>query len=321
MSQQGSVLTSVLLQDLFEQLPDSLDQARLRTTAGKKRSAPVSKVGSIFPHQGNLQSTLVTPIADDRIRSRGGPLQSGPFGSTPRSSVDTLHTPVEHGFPDPTFATMQDIMPLDLSSRATPDSTSTRGSSYQPFGSQALGSHPTVNKLESLMFPSEDPFAYPNQPMMELGYQPKGDGAPTGLISQGPNPQFFLTRTLEDIDTQLLGQPPPYVMQAPPQPDPSTMLSPAMYDPNSFLGMPSGPQQKAQQPPPQPQHPPPPPPTAQATHRPAQQRQPIAHSLAQQRRAQQQRIQDRIDQMFEEQGMQPDFGSFFGSGRGGFQGM
>ena len=42
-------------------------------------------------------------------------------------------------------------------------------------------------------------------------------------------------------------------------------------------------------------------------------------SLSQHRRARQQERQ--IQQMFSAQGMQPDWGSFFGGGRGGFQGM
>jgi hypothetical protein len=45
--------------------------------------------------------------------------------------------------------------------------------------------------------------------------------------------------------------------------------------------------------------------------------------LQQQRRGQARRQQDssQINQLFEEQGMQADWGSFFGSGRGVFQGL
>lgn len=311
-------------QGLFDQLPDKLDQGRSKSGTTKKRSASAAKSGSTSSTQGGQASSAVAQRTDDLIRSRGVGLPNGAF-APPSShvSMDALHAPTEQSFPDPTFGSMPDFMTMDMS-RATPDSTSTRASSHQPgFPSQALSSQNTVNKLDTLMFPTGDPFAYPNQPMMELSYHPKSDISPATLMSQGPDPQFFMPGSMEEMDTQLLGQPPPYVMQAPnPHVQPVMGMPGNMYDPSSFMGMHTGSQKH-------PQHPPPPPPQAQPQQPqlPQQrssnpQRRQAAQTLANQRRAQVQRMREQqIEQMFTEQGMQPDWGGFFGSGRGGFQGM
>jgi hypothetical protein len=154
------------------------------------------------------------------------------------------------------------------------------------------------------MFPSEDPFAYPNQPMMELGYQDKSPQI--SMSGQASDSNFFLTSPLDDLDNQLLGQPPPYMMHQPQGPG-GLGMSPTLYDPGNLLGLPMDEQPQQHQPP---QH-----------HQPAPQQShpPPGPSLSQHRRARQQERQ--IQQMFTAQGMQPDWGSFFGGGRGGFQGM
>lgn len=226
----------------------------------------------------------------------------------------------DQSFPDIPFSgSMHDILPMDLSSRATPDSTSTASSAHRhAFSSQPLNAHAIhnpVNKLDSLMFPSEDPFAYPNQPMMELGFQPKAD-AP-GITMAAPNASFFFTGSFEEMGDQILGQPPPYMT---PQQQPQHMgMAGTMYDPQSMMALHSAQQQSSRM---QQQ--------AMQQHHHQQQQQQQQHQQQQQgggffasfRRARADRQQERqIEQMFTQQGMQADWGSFFGSGRGGFQGM
>lgn len=156
-----------------------------------------------------------------------------------------------------------------------------------------------MHKLDNLMFPSEDPFAYPNQPMMELGFQP-----PVSVAGQ-QNTQFFMPGSMEEIDSQLLGQPPPYVIQHP-EGQPGLEFSTNMYDPNLFnVQMGSGQSSSHSQPPSTPQ---------QQMHHPGS-------AYGQHRRVQARRQERQIDQIFTENGMQADWGSFFGSGRGVFQGM
>lgn len=156
-----------------------------------------------------------------------------------------------------------------------------------------------MHKLDTLMFPSEDPFAYPNQPMMELGFNPNVN------MNNQQGSQYYMPESMDDMDGHLIGQPPPYVIQHP-EGQPGFEFSANMFDPNTF-GMHMGHQSQPHMQ--QPQH----------SMHPSQAQAYMQQQQHQQRRP---RRQDRqIDQMFTEQGMQADFGSFFGSGRGVFQGM
>ncbi|KAL2202674.1 hypothetical protein CC79DRAFT_1280031 [Sarocladium strictum] len=286
------------LKHLFDQLPERLDQMRGQKTSGKRRTTPLSKTPS---SQG--QQTI--------NNSRGtGPAPNRSYGTpNPRASVDPVPHVSEPAYSDTSFtASIQEFLPFDMSSRATPDSTSTASSRQVPYLAQSMSFSTPMNKVDSLMFPSEDPFAYPNQPMMELGYQDKSPQM--SMAGQASDANFFLTSPLDDLDSQLLGQPPPYMMHQP-QGATGMGMSPTLYDPGNLLGLhvDDQPQQSQQQPPPQQHHQP----------APQQPHPPPGPSLSQHRRARQQERQ--IQQMFSAQGMQPDWGSFFGGGRGGFQGM
>lgn len=160
------------------------------------------------------------------------------------------------------------------------------------------------------MFPSEDPFAYPNQPMMELGFQPKAD-AP-GIPMAAPNASFFFTGSFEEMGDQILGRPPPYISQQQQQQHHMSMAG-GMYDAQSLMALQNAQQQTSQM-------------QQQVMQQPQQQQQPQPQQsggfFSSFRRARADRQQERqIEQMFTQQGMQADWGSFFGSGRGGFQGM
>jgi hypothetical protein len=231
----------------------------------------------------------------------------GSMGSMDSSLAQSL----DPNFPEPSFtSSLNDMMPMDLSSRATPDSTSTGESAHRhPYQQHPLGGHLALNnpvhKLDSLMFPSDDPFAYPNQPMMELGFSGKTDVPAVSMPQPTQESGFFFPASLDDLGDQFMGQPPPYMMpqqqqQQPPHNPLAMNMAPNMYDPGAMMGIHQQPQ------PQQPQQPP--------------QRRPGGLSLRRAIRGE--RHQERqIEQMFTDHGMQPDWGSFFGSGRGGFQGM
>lgn len=245
-----------------------------------------------------MPTTISSRLTDDFSR-RGSQLTSSTF-RTPitRSSVDTMPAPSNHGFPDITMsAAFNDFMSMDMQ-RATPESTTSTATSSQrqPYPAQQLNVHNPVHKLDTLMFPSEDPFAYPNQPMMELGFPMKTD-LPINMGEQSQDSQFFLTGSFDDVESQIFGQPPPYLNQH--QGQPMMNIASHLYDANSMMGI-------------------------QASHPLAQQlpQQHQPHSLTSRRNHTQRHQQERqIQQMFTNQGMQADWGGFFGSGRGGFQGM
>jgi hypothetical protein len=204
-------------QVLFEQLPDRLQQIRSRSFTSRKRAAP-SKSGSVpFHGQPAGHPGLPQRRSDEHPRPRNDKSNGLMTQASMRSSFDDVRIP-DNPFNDPAFsASVQDLLAMEMPS-TTPDSTSTGGSSYpRPSGfppqpMSAAGSHP-LRKLDALMFPSEDPFAYPNQPMMELGFQKESSGQ-LG-VSQADSGQFYLPGTFDDIETQLLGEPASYIMQHP----------------------------------------------------------------------------------------------------------
>ncbi|KAM0247220.1 hypothetical protein ACHAQJ_009952 [Trichoderma viride] len=294
------------LKVLFEQLPERADQPQSRpSSTTKKRTAPGVKVSTNTP---SIPVGMSLHRPDEMMRNRSGGMSL--YGTShSRGSIDSMAQSLEHGYPEPSFtSSLNDLMPLDMSSRATPDSTSTAESTHRhPFQPHHLSGHHThsnpVHKVDALMFPSDDPFAYPNQPMIELGFSGKTD-TPVSLPHPPPDSNFFFPASLDEMGDQFMGQPPPYMMPQQQQANPMGMNIPGnMYDPNAMMGM-----HQHQQPP-----------------QPSQQQQPQPRrtgGLSLRRPIRGERHQERqIEQMFTDHGMQPDWGSFFGSGRGGFQGM
>ncbi|KAI5457834.1 hypothetical protein BGZ63DRAFT_364201 [Mariannaea sp. PMI_226] len=303
---------------LFEQLPEQLDPNTIQIMPSRKRSAPMGRPSSVSSQQTTIPASISSRQTSDFTRSSQITTTSYATSFTP-STMEQMPVNTSSSFQDGGFSSaFNDFMSVDMQAQDTPDSTSTATSSQRhPYTGQPLGVHNPVNKLDSLMFPSEDPFAYPNQPMMELGYPGKTD-PPSSVSPTGADMQLFLTGTFDDVESSLFGQPPPYMMHQ--QVQPMMNMESHVYDP-SLMGLHSSNQSMA---------------SSASTHsqasRTAQshaQAQAQAHARAQHqahlmasRRANTQRAQERrIQQMFTEQGMQADWGGFFGSGRGGFQGM
>lgn len=360
-SQAAQMITTALTA-LFEQVPDMMEQGRVRALAAKKRMAGPQKP-SLMAAQHQAMASQVMPPAQN------GHMSNGTFG-TP-GSMTSLDQLTADQFHDLAFTgSMQDLYPMEVSSRATPESA-TSSANHHAFVTQAMaaqGVQNPVHKLDSLMFPSDDPFAYPNQPMMELGYQPKG-GDDTAMV-QDPN-FFFGNESLGNLNDDFLNQTQQFLMQGQAQSQGGMGLTSNLFGQNMMLGLQNQQQQQ------QPQQPIPTPhvQTPQISRQPSQQSQlsqlsqqqaqqaqvvqpaqrkpkvqrpsvsqpqqaaatpPVQQTRQQQRgrlglsffnrrvraeRQQERQQEQQIDQIFTEHGMQADFGSFFGSGRGGFQGM
>lgn len=355
-SQAAQMITTALTA-LFEQVPDMMEQGRVRALAAKKRMAGPPKP-SLMAAQHQAMASQVMPPAQN------GHMSNGTFG-TP-GSMTSLDQLTADQFHDLAFTgNMQDLYPMEVSSRATPESV-TSNANHHAFVTQAMatqGLQNPVHKLDSLMFPSDDPFAYPNQPMMELGFQPKG-GEDTAMV-QDPN-FFFGNEALGNLNDDFLNQTQQYLMQGQAQGQTGMGLTSDMFGQNMMLGLQNQQtQQQQQQPIPTPHAQ-----TPQISRQPSQQSQlsqlsqqqaqpiaqrkpkvqrpsvpqpqqatpapPVEQTRQQQRgrlglsffnrrvraeRQQERQQEQQIDQIFTEHGMQADFGSFFGSGRGGFQGM
>ena len=108
--------------------------------------------------------------------------------------------------------------PTEMSVVGTPDSSSTGSHSMQQQypANQQFGIGNAIPDLNAMMFPSADPFAYPNQPMMEFD-NIKRETMDMGTPSQGA--AMYLQGNLgeqgiyDNLEGQLFGPLPPYLAQ------------------------------------------------------------------------------------------------------------
>lgn len=86
-----------------------------------------------------------------------------------------------------------------------------------------------------MVFPPEDPLAYPNQPRADFGFQQHMSPSLNPNVSHAPDPsQYFTTGPYDGIEGQLMGPLPPYLMQTQSQAVfdfPSQMYSDPMFIP------------------------------------------------------------------------------------------
>jgi hypothetical protein len=152
----------------------------------------------------------------------------------------------------PYVANYPELLPLDISSAtASPDSAAASSASHRSapgFQQQTPGGAGNpLYQLDAMMFPSGDPFAYPNQPAMSELSLPHHSAHPPS--SSQDQMQFYMPNIYDDIEGQLLGPIPPYLMQSsqPGGVNMSTRLYSASGIPNMQHGPPSQAQQAAQQ--------------------------------------------------------------------------
>jgi hypothetical protein len=140
------------------------------------------------------------------------------------SSFDTIG--LQHGsLAGQTFTNLQDILPLNMplaaggSDASRPQEAMRRQQHAQTAfrHGHAAGAGPvsSLYKVDAMMFPSEDPFAYPNQPLVDpaIHHQPSSQ-TPQAGGSQPHNPmQFYMPNMYDGIEGQLLDPIPSYLMQ------------------------------------------------------------------------------------------------------------
>ena len=205
-------------QILFEQLPDRITKEKGRPVPTKKRSAPGSGSGA---GSNQAQSRQPPRRVDDPHRKVAGGSHEQIRHMAHRMSFDTAQ---RNGRQGQQFVTnYPELLPLDISSAtASPDSTGTPSTSHRSAGGfpqppPGTSSNP-LYKLDAMMFPSEDPFAYPNQPVMDFGvpshHRRNQPGHPSSGSQQQDAVQFYMSNVYGDIEGQVLGPIPPYFVQA-----------------------------------------------------------------------------------------------------------
>ncbi|CAN8096607.1 unnamed protein product [Discula destructiva] len=143
---------------LWENLPESIKNGKARPTTSRKRSAP-----GLNP--------VAMPISTKKpaaSSTRKGSSAAARLPLNQRTSMEELHrTSTQHTM----RLNYNDYHVVDVASNspdnnaiATPPAAHPSSGAYMRSSSQTQES-PSVYKLDALMFPSGDPFAYPDQPL------------------------------------------------------------------------------------------------------------------------------------------------------------
>ncbi|KAF7934231.1 uncharacterized protein EAE97_008591 [Botrytis byssoidea] len=211
---------SETLKPLFEQLPEKLKNRSVSASSKKKRSAPSSTQPTHHssPEIPRPNSSHFTPIprattfpqTPTSLQTSGLPMQN----LSNRFHMNTASNPnLRQGFQDL-------VSPSDLSTAGTPESTASTSHSIPQYGVQnQFNANNSIPYLTGLMFPSTDPFAYPNQPMMEFDAQIMKqendiDNTRAQQMYMGGGGAGTGNGMFDDLEGQLFGPLPPYMMQA-----------------------------------------------------------------------------------------------------------
>ncbi|KAJ4391919.1 Gypsy retrotransposon integrase-like protein 1 [Gnomoniopsis smithogilvyi] len=218
------------MDSLWEKLPETVKSGKGRPLASRKRSAPGARPG---PAVLSAQK----PMASSSRIVRGKSLDQRAsiedlFGVSPQQAMSINYGKL-HGLDVSSTGSDKSVVP----------STAHSSSSAYMRSSQTQQS-PSIYKLDALMFPSSDPFAYPNQPLADFGTQvaTHAERQPP-LISNmhGQHPtdsrNYYMPEVYGDIEGQLIGGPlPQYLMQNNLAPN-GMDLSAQLYQSSSALGM------------------------------------------------------------------------------------
>ncbi|THC96105.1 hypothetical protein EYZ11_004427 [Aspergillus tanneri] len=231
------------LNSLFKNLPDLLkNRQSTANPVNLKRPAPASSSqhassrpladitppqrSNTFPLQlltrpSKAEASNTPKSLDDSASHRRTPSNTGPihtptwFASTPESAPETVSTPSDT-FPvtEPVGVSSNTVstMPMSLPLRESPSSSAL----YAP---NTFTNPTNLPDLMGIMFPSDDPFAYPTQPMSTLE-----DGH---FRHEGAGPKFGLNPTSQRS-----------AISAATSPDPSTTMGVSTPNLDSFAHFP-----------------------------------------------------------------------------------
>ncbi|KAJ3556314.1 hypothetical protein NPX13_g10160 [Xylaria arbuscula] len=219
------------LETLFNQLPAQLKDFDLQTTPTKKRSRPglkleisppSQKISSPASSRSASKSSSLSKAISAKIQKRASVSvsRSGTFGDEAGLSPNL----------DPMFSSFHfpsaEMTALSQDSMA---GVSLSGTSQADMPLTTTGAAQQIHRLDAMMFPSDDPLAYPNQPRVDFGMHGPTlhHTSPGGVISHNPSYYVPQPHLYDGIEGQLLGPLPPYLMQS--QGNPGLPFAANMY--------------------------------------------------------------------------------------------
>ncbi|KAJ2976508.1 hypothetical protein NUW58_g8068 [Xylaria curta] len=222
---------STSLEALFDQLPVNLQDFEGQTIVSKKRPR------SGLKQEGSPSAQKANSPASSRGASRGSSLSKAISAKIQKRSP----VPVSHGSPfgtehvpganfDPTFGSFH-FSPSGLTVASQDSITTTTAvsdASQAKVQYGATGAAQQIHRLDAIMFPSDNPLAYPNQPRADFDLHGPGihHVNPGDVLQHDPS-AYYVPQLYDGIEGQLLGPLPPYLMQS--QGDPGIPFPAQMY--------------------------------------------------------------------------------------------
>ena len=170
------------VQSLFDELPEKLKERRSSaqpSTAGKKRSAATAESAQL-PSNASTPNIPVPSTNKNSGATRARTLPHDYLAKIAKrnSMPDPTHTPTTPSFPMPSDINSSPNSQLHgLNSPAVASPLS----HHFDFSTPQMG-HAQIPDLKNVMFPSDNPFAYPNQPISTL----EASNSQFGFQDSGP---------------------------------------------------------------------------------------------------------------------------------------
>ncbi|KAI1739850.1 hypothetical protein F4680DRAFT_420292 [Xylaria scruposa] len=202
---------SSALETLFDQLPVNLKGFEAQTMPSKKRARSVLKVESSPSLQ---KASSPTSRSASRVPSLSkaisGKIQKRSPVSIPHSSsFGNEHVPSPNF--DPSLGAFN-FSPPDMTVTSQ-DSIATTSVNEAKLQHGTTGAAQQIHRLDAMMFPSDDPLAYPNQPRADFGVHAPSlhHASPSEVLQHDPS-SYYVPQFYDGIEGQLLGPLPPYLM-------------------------------------------------------------------------------------------------------------
>lgn len=215
--EQGGLYTDTMFQEIFDQLPGKLQNVRNSTQ--KKRQAPSQlSAGQSQPIHGRLDGTR--PIVNTnttRSTSTSPPQQESWKRPSLTQVPSALRRPVVSNI-DPIYrrGSQDPYAPSNPNSAGmqTPNSSGNPIPLSPSYNLQNSFNGQQIPDLSAMMFPSADPFAYPNQPMttLENRHFIKQEN-PMDPSMYNLDPPTTTVSPYDNMDASKFGGIPPFMLQ------------------------------------------------------------------------------------------------------------
>jgi hypothetical protein len=209
---------------LFEQLPEKLKRYRSdnKKAVKKKRSASSLNPGTSQGLLGSPDLSIPVPLNKSQ-RATTFPMQFTAKASASTREGGSFESKRNHPALSISHENLRQnlqelVSPPTISAVGTPDSSSTGSLQPPQFTFQQFGNNDGIPDLGAMMFPSADPFAYPNQPMFELDNRQQKQEMMGNMMESNPVPNMYMgnggvSSPYGNIEGQLFGPLPPYLVQ------------------------------------------------------------------------------------------------------------